>query len=145
MYFCFLKCSLPSYPHEPQQKTYHILKFFVKCMYFYNIQEELSQRFFHFLQIYQNISLKLWIAFDITTIIRFILCPHKGTQLWSWTCTCTSSYNERNNYWFFHGTDFKFNFYSIHLLVCTKVLGFHIKSEQINIYRSRDIGWNYRN
>lgn len=40
--FFFLKCSLPSYPHEPQQKTYHILKNFVKCMYFYNIQEELS-------------------------------------------------------------------------------------------------------
>lgn len=40
--FFFLKCSLPSYPHEPQQKTYHILKMFVKCMYFYNIQEELS-------------------------------------------------------------------------------------------------------
>lgn len=57
--FFFLKCSLPSYPHEPQQKTYHILKNFVKCMYFYNIQEELSQRFFLFLQIYQKISLKL--------------------------------------------------------------------------------------
>lgn len=38
----FLKCSLPSYAHEPQQKTYYILKKIVKCMYFYNIQEELS-------------------------------------------------------------------------------------------------------
>lgn len=28
---------------------------------------------------------------------------------------------------------------SIHLLVCSKMLTFHIKSEQINTYRSRDI------
>lgn len=55
------------------------------------------------------------------------------------------SYNECNNYWFFYGMDFKFNFYSIYLLVWIKVFMFNIKLEWINIYWLRDIGWNYWN